>query len=83
LLEFSFHKNIRLIRWFFVDQGILQKAHYSLFGVWCWAWAVLWRPEWVYGSDPYICPVLWLIKKTTACRVVYHEHDSPAPEGDE
>ena len=77
LLQFPFHKNIRVIRWPFFSQGMMQKVHYALFGIWCWLWAISWKPAWIYGSDPIISPVLWAINKTTGCKIVYHEHDSP------
>lgn len=38
---------------------------------------MVWRPDVVYGSDPFSCVPLWGIKKVLRNRVVYHEHDSP------
>lgn len=42
--------------------------------------AARWRPDWVYASDPKACPAAWCLRRLLGCRVVYHEHDSPAPE---
>lgn len=52
---------------------------YFLFQSLRWAW--LWRPQWIYGSDPIVLPALYVIAKMTTARIVYHEHDSPASKG--
>ena len=76
-LEFAENPRIRVIRWPFVESGLLQKAHYLAFGFWCLIFASIWRPDWVYASDPLICPIALAIKKITGVKMVYHEHDSP------
>jgi len=57
-----------------------QRLQYLYFFLWslCWTWT--WRPAWIYASDPLALPALWLIRKLTKARVVYHEHDSPNAE---
>ena len=77
-LEFPRHSRIRVIRWPFVEGGLPQKAHYLAFGIWCLLFVLIWRPDWVYVSDPLICPIALAIKKITGVKMVYHEHDSPS-----
>ena len=76
-LTFREHSSVKVIRWSFVNGGLLQKAHYLAFGIWCLLFVLLWRPDWVYASDPLICPIALAIKKITGAKMVYHEHDSP------
>lgn len=66
----------------FEPGGWRQKFHYVRFAMWVIAWTIRWRPEWVYASDPLSCPVALVLKAVLRRRLVYHEHDSPAPEGD-
>jgi glycosyltransferase involved in cell wall biosynthesis len=40
-------------------------------------WTCVWRPAWIYASDPFSLPVIWLLRKLTNTRIVYHEHDAP------
>ena len=82
-LEFPVHPKIRVKRWRFVEGGVLQKIHYVLFGLWCFGYALMWRPKWVYASDLLICPIALFIQRITGVRLVYHEHDSPGPEDSE
>ena len=79
-LEFSAHPNIQVKRWRFVEGGVLQKIHYILFGLWCCGYALMWRPNWIYASDPLICPIALVIQRITGAKLVYHEHDSPDSE---
>jgi hypothetical protein len=76
-LEFPHHSRIQVIRWPFVESGLLQKAHYLAFGIWCLLFVLIWRPNWIYASDPLICPIALAIKRITGVKMVYHEHDSP------
>jgi len=80
LLEFPSHPNIRVKRWRFVEGGVLQKIHYILFGLWCFGYALIWRPNWIYSSDPLICPIALVIQRITGAKLAYHEHDSPDSE---
>jgi glycosyltransferase involved in cell wall biosynthesis len=54
-----------------------QRAHYAWFAIWVFAWALRWRPTWVYASDALTCPVVLPLLALPGVRVVYHEHDSP------
>ena len=75
--QFSFHPRVQVKRIKFVRGGWRQKLHYVffLFCILYWTWR--WRPEWVYASDPLVCPAVSLIQKLIGVRIVYHEHDSP------
>ena len=76
-LDFPTHPRITTIRWPFVAGGLLQKAHYLAFGILCLLLVLIWRPDWIYASDPLICPIALAIKRITGVKMVYHEHDSP------
>jgi glycosyltransferase involved in cell wall biosynthesis len=79
-LEFAPHPRVRVRRMFFQRPGWLQKLHFLGFTFWC-LWRVWrWRPAWIYASDILSTPAAELIRRLfPACRVVYHEHDSPIP----
>ena len=79
-LEFPAHPNIQVKRLRFVEGGVLQKIHYILFGLWCFGYALIWRPKWIYASDLLICPIVLVMQKVLGVKVVYHEHDSPNTE---
>jgi glycosyltransferase involved in cell wall biosynthesis len=68
---------VRSYRMKFVKGGWTQKLQYLAFFVWTLGWTLLWRPKWIYASDPLSCPVASWIRKLTGVRVLYHEHDSP------
>jgi len=57
--------------------GWRQKLHYLQFAFWCLYWALRWRPDWIYASDPMSCPVALLASLGDLRRVIYHEHDEP------
>jgi glycosyltransferase involved in cell wall biosynthesis len=59
--------------------GGRQSLHYIYFFFWCLYWTCTWRPAWIYASDPLALPAIWLLRRLTRARVVYHEHDSPNP----
>lgn len=58
-------------------RGWRQRLHYVRYLLWVVAWAVRWRPDWLYASDPLSCPVALAARAASGARVVYHEHDSP------
>src|SRR5262245_1050234 len=80
-LRLPSHPNIRVKKFPFVQGGWRQKAQYILFFFMTLYWTWWWRPEWIYASDPLACPVVWLVRKTLNINVIYHEHDSPNPDG--
>jgi glycosyltransferase involved in cell wall biosynthesis len=57
--------------------GWRQKLHYVRFCLWVLCWALIWRPQLIYASDPLVCPVALLLSFFPGWRVLYHEHDSP------
>jgi glycosyltransferase involved in cell wall biosynthesis len=61
----------------FPKAGWRQKLHYLWFCTWCLAWAIWWRPQWVYASDLLACPPALLLSSLLRLRILYHEHDSP------
>lgn len=79
--EFPPHSNIDARRLPFVPGGWRQKLHYLRYLAWCVWWAIRWRPQWVYASDPFSCPIALLLNLFPGVRVVYHEHDSPDVNG--
>jgi glycosyltransferase involved in cell wall biosynthesis len=76
-LEFPPHRRVCVKRLRFVKGGFRQKLHYVFFICWVFYWAWRWRPQWIYGSDPLACPVVWWVRRFIGVRVAYHEHDSP------
>ena len=54
-----------------------QSVQYVYFFIWCLYLIWTWRPAWIYASDPLALPAIWLIRKFTTARIIYHEHDSP------
>ena len=60
-----------------VNGGWRHKIQYVLFCLWTIYWTWRWKPQWIYASDPIICPVILWVKKFTSVKVIYHEHDSP------
>src|SRR5271170_3323553 len=40
-----------------------NKLKFVAFCIWVLYWALIWKPEWIYASDPLSSPVLWLIRK--------------------
>src|SRR3989442_1135290 len=80
-LRFPPHPNIRVKQMGFCTAGWRQKLHYAQFVLWVFTWALLWRPQRVYASDPLSCPAALLLNRFLRLRVMYHEHDSPAARG--
>jgi glycosyltransferase involved in cell wall biosynthesis len=60
--------------------GWRQKLHYLGYVAWVAAWTARWRPRWIYASDPLSAGAALVAGGLPGVRVVYHEHDSPAPE---
>ena len=58
--------------------GVLQKSRYLLYCLWVSLVAAYWRPDCVYVSDLWACPLAIFLKKLLRVRVVYQELDSPA-----
>jgi glycosyltransferase involved in cell wall biosynthesis len=77
-LQFAQHSAIRVMRLPKFGNGILQKLNYCVYLAWALVQCLVWRPRWVYASDPMSCPAALLVRSVTRCQVVYHEHDTPS-----
>jgi len=77
-LEFRPHRGIKVKRIRFVSRGWRQKVRYVGFLLWVTAWALRWRPRWIYASEWLACPAVLVVKILLKTNVIYHEHDSPA-----
>lgn len=62
-----------------VGSGWRQKCAYFWFGIRCVLNALVWRPRWVYASDPLSAPIA-LALRWLGFKIVYHEHDAPAEQ---
>lgn len=76
-LRFPPHPNVRVRCLNFCLPGWRQKLHYFYFCVWVLGWTLRWRPNWIYASDPLVCPSALALCCLPWLRVLYHEHDSP------
>jgi glycosyltransferase involved in cell wall biosynthesis len=76
-LQFGENVRIRVKSIRFVEGGARQKLQYLLFFAWVLYRTFVWRPRWIYASDPLSSPVVWFVRKFTKVHVIYHEHDSP------
>jgi len=76
-LRFASDPRVKVRQLRFSPSGWKQKLHYAWFCLWCFAWAVCWRPQWVYASDLLACPPALLLSCVLSLRLIYHEHDSP------
>lgn len=80
-LRFAQHERVDVRQMAFCKRGLMQKLHYVRFTLWTLAWAIWWRPEWLYASDLLSCPAARLINLLLGVKVIYHEHDSPEATG--
>jgi len=76
-LRFPPHPNIGVRRLDFCPAGLRQKLHYLMFCAWVLGWVTIWRPSWIYASDPLACPVALALSTVPWLHILYHEHDSP------
>jgi glycosyltransferase involved in cell wall biosynthesis len=79
-LRFPSHPSICVRQISFQPAGWRQKLHYLRYCVWVLGWALHFRPQWIYASDPLACPAALLLSCLPSVRVLYHEHDSPSNE---
>jgi len=78
VLRLPVENDARVRQMSFCPAGWRQKFHYGLFSLWALAWALWWRPVWIYASDPLSTPIALLLSYIPGVRILYHEHDSPA-----
>lgn len=77
VLRFPDHESISIRQLSFCPAGLKQKLHYLRFSLWALGWTLHWRPQWVYASDPLVCPIALLLSYLPRVQIIYHEHDSP------
>jgi len=76
-LRFASSERIAFHRMAYAAGGWRQKLCYAAFCVQALRRFLLWRPDWVYLSDPLVCPIGLFLSFWPGSKVVYHEHDSP------
>ena len=77
-LRFPEHPRIRVELASFCPPGWRQKLHYARFAARALARIIAERPDWVYASDLWSCPI-GLLASQLGFRVLYHEHDYVDP----
>lgn len=77
-LEFPKHENIKVRKIGSRSPGLLQKLNYLCFILSVYVMALLWRPKWIYFSDPLSTPAGMLLVFLPRTYLLYHEHDSPS-----
>ena len=80
-LRFAPSEHISFHRMAFAAGGFRQKLCYAAFCLQAIRLFLLWRPTWVYLSDPLICPIGLLLSFFPRTKLIYHEHDSPDQRG--
>jgi glycosyltransferase involved in cell wall biosynthesis len=80
--RFPAHDNITFRQLPVCAPGWRQKFHYGRFVAWAIFWTLASRSCRVYASDQLSCPVGLLLSFVPGIRVLYHEHDSPTPDGE-
>jgi len=68
--------NVRVHLLWFQRPGFFQKIHYILYCLWGLAYALVFRPRWVYASELLASPMACFLS-VIGYKVIYHEHDSP------
>jgi len=76
-IKLSEHPNFEIKKLSLANSGGRLNVHYIYFALWCIYLTLRWRPAWIYASDPFSTPAVWLVRCLKAVRLVYHEHDSP------
>lgn len=77
-MEFPPFPRIEVCRMQTCQPGFKQKIHYMRYALWCVWHALLFRPDWLYCSEPLSALPARLIRALLGTRVLYHEHDTPA-----
>jgi glycosyltransferase involved in cell wall biosynthesis len=79
-LAFQKHPLIFVKKMPYCSNRLFLKLHYLIYCLWVLSRLFLFRPQWIYVSDPISCPVAFMSSLFSNCRIIYHEHDSPNPE---
>ncbi len=77
-LKLPDHPSISVKRLPSFGPGVLLKLNYFVFVIWTIAACLLWRPSWIYASEAMAAPPSLMLAKILGCRVIFHEHDTPA-----
>jgi glycosyltransferase involved in cell wall biosynthesis len=80
-LTLPFHPNITERQISSCPPGWRQKLYYFQFCIWVINWVLRWRPQWIYASDLWTCPIVSVLSLLPNIKVIYHEHDSPTSPG--
>lgn len=73
------HERISTIRVSGRSGGAHGALKYVRFAIGTAVIARRFKPTWIYASDAMSAPAALLARKATGARVIYHEHDIPAP----
>jgi glycosyltransferase involved in cell wall biosynthesis len=76
-LKFPVNSRITVKQMAACSPGWQQKVHYALFCLWIITWILRWRPQWIYASDLFSCPIAYFLSFFPSLSLIYHEHDSP------
>lgn len=79
-LRLTLREGIELRQLNYCSPGWRQKLHYTLFIIYTWLLVLLWRPKWIYASDPFSSIPALLLSYWPTFKIIYHEHDSPMEE---
>lgn len=80
-LEMPSHRSICVRQLGSQPVGWRLRLHYLRYCAWVFVWALLWRPDWVYASDPLSCPIALVLSLMPRFGIIYHEHDAPLEGG--
>lgn len=80
-LAFPPHPAIRVRRLRSFGGGVAHKLNYLVYIAWCVVMCLLYRPRWVYASDPLSCPAALAVRFFGRHATLYHEHDTPSYAG--
>ncbi|WP_416672272.1 glycosyltransferase [Egbenema bharatensis] len=77
ILSFPPRPKITVWQMPFCLPGWRQKLHYIQYCLWILVWTLRWKPNWIYASDLFACPIALVLSFLPGVKVLYHEHDSP------
>ncbi|MEO8192485.1 MAG: glycosyltransferase [Gemmatimonadales bacterium] len=77
-ISFPPEEGVDVVSLAYVPPGWRQKVHYVRYGISALRTAATWKPQWIYGSDFIVTPILRCLGLLTGIRIIYHEHDTPS-----
>jgi glycosyltransferase involved in cell wall biosynthesis len=57
--------------------GVKQKIQYLSFALSVLKEVLEWRPDWVYATDLFSCPIALVLSCVPGLKIIYHEYDHP------